>query len=157
MPLTRLVQRTTVPVQPTPDRVPRGLARSGWTAADLRALQAACGAAATEVLAAVQDDAFPDRAPGTVLAWLRAGGDPLIAALRDPDTRRRQALGMQSWSRTFGELGPAAHAAGLSLAEAVHLLAAGALTREALHERAAGRPQAAVLASWADPVLRPSS
>ena len=156
MPLPRLVtQRSPLSGLPVPDGLRRGLVRAGWCPDDVVAVRALCGDTAEEVLAAVLRGDFPDQTPPTVLAWLRTGGRPLVDALRDPETRRRQALAMQSWSRTLGELGPYAHAAGLTLQEAVHRLAEGTLTRAALEEQAAGREPAPVLSSWADRLLRP--
>ena len=158
MPVLRPVQRS--PLHdlrlPLRDRQVRCLAREGWTVEDVRAVQELCGGDPLQVLQVLQDveqDVWPDRTPGTVLAWLRAGGRPLLEALRDPAQRPRQVLGMESWSRTFGELGPPAHAAGLGLQEATHLLAEGRLTPDALRERAAGRAPAALRTTWSD-VLR---
>lgn len=135
---------------PVADRTVRALARAGWTADDVRVLQDLCGTRLATVLKSVLRGDWPDRSPATVLAWLRAGGQPLLDAMDNTDVRRRQVRGMADWSRTYGELGPLAHAAGLTLPEAAHLLASGALTRAALEERAAGREPAAVLSSWAD-------
>lgn len=155
MPVLRPVQRS--PLHdlrlPLRDRQLRALARAGWTVEDVRAVQQLCGADAVQVLSDVEQDAWPDRTPGTVLLWLRAGGRPLLEALRDPAQRPRQVRGMESWSRTYGELGPLAHAAGLGLQEAAHLLAEGRLTPAALEERAAGRAPSALRSTWSD-VLR---
>lgn len=157
MPVPRIAQRS--PLHdlrlPLPDRSVRQLAREGWTADDVREVQELCGLRTTEVLDSVQRGDWPDRTPRTVLAWLRAGGQALLEARDDPARHRRQVLGMACWSRTFGELGPLAHAAGLGLGEAAHLLAAGQLTAASLAERAAGREPSAVHASWAD-ALRPA-
>ena len=62
-------------------------------------------------------------------------------------------FGRKSWSRTSGELGPLAGAAGLGLREATHLLAQGG---PALEGRARGRGSAAVQVTWSD-VLRQRS
>lgn len=152
MPLARFAQRSPLhDVRGTlTDRDLRALARSGWTADDVREVQALARDRAGEVLRGVLAGDFPDTRPATVLAWLTAGREPLLDALADPLLHRRQVMGMQCWSRTFGALGPLAHAAGLALPEAVHLLAAGDLTRESLLERAAGRSPRAVNASWSD-------
>lgn len=152
MPLRRLTQRNPLhDVQPAlADRTARGLARDGWTPDDVRAVRELCGERSDDVLDSVLRGDWPDRSAGTVLAWLRVGGQPLLDAMQDPERHRRQVQGMQCWSRTYGELGPLAHAAGLQLPEAAHLLASGQLTGAALQERAAGREPAAVLTSWSD-------
>ena len=150
--LPRLRQRSSLHdlQPPLADRTARALARSGWSAEDVHAVRELCGARAGLVLAAVLRGDWPDAAPQTVLAWLRAGGEPLLDAMERPEHADRQVQGMRCWSRTYGELGPLAHAAGLTLAETAHLLAAGLLTRALLEERAAGRAPAPVLTSWSD-------
>jgi hypothetical protein len=140
---------------PLADRTARALAREGWGADDVHEVQDLCGPRTAQVLSAVVRGDWPDRSPRTVVAWLRAGGQPLLDAMEDPGLHRRQVEGMRCWSRTYGELGPLAHAAGLSLPEAAHLLAAGSLTRPLLEQRRADRPPAAVLSSWSDN-LRPA-
>ena len=141
---------------PLADRDDRTLTRAGWTPTDVDAARALCGPDTGDVLAGAARGEFPDRTPATVLAWLRAGGEPLLQARRDPALRRRQAASMAGWSRTYGALGPAAHAAGLGLSEAAGLLAAGELTAEGLAARSTGTPPAAVLESWSD-ALRASA
>jgi hypothetical protein len=135
---------------PVADRTLRALARAGWTVADVEAVAQLCGPRTAAVLESVQRGDWPDQGAGTVLAWLRAGGQPLLEAMGTPDLHRRQVHCMADWSRTYGELGPLAHSAGLTLAETAHLLAAGALTRSTLEQRAAGREPAPVLSSWSD-------
>ncbi len=151
--MTSLLQR---PAPVLPDRLLRRLARAGWSSADVQAAVDLAGEQVATVLADVLDGGFPDRTPATVLAWLRVGGAPLLAAFDDPVLRRRQSLAMRSWSGTYGALGPLGHAAGLSLVEAAHLLALGELTPALLRTLAAGREPAAVLHSWADGLHRRS-
>ena len=151
MPLPRLRQRSPLHdlQPPLADRTARALARAGWTAQDVREVEGLCGARAGSALAGVLRGDWPDDAPVTVLAWLRAGREPLLDAM-ESEHAARQVAGMRCWSRTYGELGPLAHAAGLTLPEAAHLLAAGLLTRALLEERAAGRAPEPVLTSWSD-------
>lgn len=135
---------------PLPVRTARELAAHGWSAEDVRAVQDLCAARTGAVLESVLLGSWPDRRPQTVLAWLRAGGRPLLKAMDDPGQARRQVEGMRCWSRTYGDLGPLAHAAGLTLPEAAHLLAEGLLTPALLQERSATREPSAVLTSWSD-------
>ncbi len=152
MPLPHLRQRRPLSglALPLGDRDVRALAAAGWTSADADAAADLCGPDTADVLTGAARGEFPDRTPATVLAWLRAGGEALLQARRDPALRRRQAASMACWSRTYGPLGPPAHAAGLGLAETARLLAAGLLAADDLAVHAAGAAPAAVLESWSD-------